>query len=255
MNDGLAGRLGLVDVGPLRATPAQPLAKIVVFSHESDQDAVREAAFAAGAGKLGAYERCTFATRGRGSFLGIEGANPTIGVVGTVEEVEEWRIEMICPADRVAETVAAIRRAHSYEEPAIDVFALAMPGGLPGIGRVGRLREATKLGEFAGRVQAALKAPGLQYVGDPAQPWPGSPLHAGRGRTSSATRRRPGRTCSSRGRRGFTGRWRPRRWGSAWSSRGITRRRGRGWKTWPGGSARRSGRRCTCGRARQKGTR
>ena len=170
MNDGLASRMGLVEVGPLRPTAAPSLSKIVVFAPDPDRDAVMDAAFAAGAGKLGAYERCTFATRGRGSFVGMEGARPTIGVVGKVEEVEEWRIEMICPAAKVAGAVAAIRAAHSYEEPAIDVFALAMPGGGPGIGRLGRLREPETLGGFAARVQSQLAAPGLQFAGDPDRP-------------------------------------------------------------------------------------
>jgi hypothetical protein len=98
--------------------------KIVVFVPEADADAVRAAMAAAGAGVIGAYTHCTFSSRGVGRFLPGDGARPAVGEVGRVEAVAEERIETACAKERLAEALAAIRAAHPYEEPAIDVYAL-----------------------------------------------------------------------------------------------------------------------------------
>jgi dinuclear metal center YbgI/SA1388 family protein len=167
INDGLARRLGLVDVGPLRPTPAPAALKVVVFTPETDREAVLSAAFAAGAGRIGAYEQCSFAIPGEGTFFGGAGSNPTVGQAGRRETVGELRLEFVCPAPRLAAALASVRAAHSYEEPAIDVVPLHVPPGTPGAGRVGATTEPVELDAFARRAALALDAPGLQAVGDP----------------------------------------------------------------------------------------
>jgi dinuclear metal center YbgI/SA1388 family protein len=167
INEGLARRLGLEEVGPLRASAPRPVFKVIVFVPEADRERVLTAAFAAGAGQIGAYEECSFSAEGSGTFFGTEGANPAVGRAGRREVVPEWRSEVICPGDRLAAILAAIRGAHSYEEPAIDVVPLhAAPDG-PGVGRIGRLPSPEPLGSFAKRVSQLLGAPGLQFAGDP----------------------------------------------------------------------------------------
>ncbi len=166
INDGLARRLGLNDVGPVRPSPAPTSFKVVVFTPESEREAVLSAAFAAGAGRIGAYNECSFAIPGQGTFFGTEGANPTIGQVGRRETVGELRVEIVSPADRLAAVLAAVRAAHSYEEPAIDVYPLYVPPRGPGIGRLGRLPERRSLQEFAALVARTLGARGLHVVGE-----------------------------------------------------------------------------------------
>jgi len=167
INDGLAGRLGLTDVGPLRPTPAAGSFKVVVFTPEGERDAVLAAAFGAGAGRIGAYDECSFAAAGEGTFFGTDGANPTVGTAGRREAVRELRVETVCPADRLAAVLAAVRAAHSYEEPAVDVYPLHNEPGGPGAGRVGRLPGRSTLAALARAVAATLNAPGLQFVGEP----------------------------------------------------------------------------------------
>jgi dinuclear metal center YbgI/SA1388 family protein len=167
INDGLARRLGLVEVGPLRAGPAPAPFKVIVFAPRTDREAVLAAAFAAGAGRIGAYEECSFTTSGHGTFFGTAGANPTIGQAGRRETVRERRVEVVCPAERLGPVLAAIRAAHSYEEPALDVVPLHPPTDGPGAGRVGRLEVATTLQAFASRAARMLAARGLQFVGAP----------------------------------------------------------------------------------------
>jgi hypothetical protein len=98
--------------------------KLVVFVPEEALDAVRDALFEAGAGRIGDYEHCSWYTAGTGTFLGGEGTAPTVGKAGREERVPELRLETIFPAARHDEVVAALRRAHPYEEPAFDIYPL-----------------------------------------------------------------------------------------------------------------------------------
>jgi hypothetical protein len=98
--------------------------KLVVFVPREALDAVRDAIFAAGAGRIGDYERCSWYTEGTGTFLGGEETDPTVGERGREERVAEFRLETVFPEERQADVVAALRRAHPYEEPAFDVYPL-----------------------------------------------------------------------------------------------------------------------------------
>ncbi|MGH7173184.1 MAG: YqfO family protein, partial [Gemmataceae bacterium] len=123
INDLLARRLALTEVVPLRRAVGQAFQpdvpmKVVVFVPEKDLNRVADAMFAAGAGQIGEYRECGFRVAGIGTFFGSDAANPAIGQKGRREEVQEWRLEAVCPASRVEPVVAAIRGAHSYEEPA-----------------------------------------------------------------------------------------------------------------------------------------
>src|SRR4029077_6112854 len=102
--------------------------KVVVFVPDSDLTRVSDALFAAGAGNIGQYSQCSFRLSGTGTFFGSGKSKPTGGEKGGErggsEEGSERRLEAVCPADRVEAVVAAMRRAHSYEEPAYDVYPL-----------------------------------------------------------------------------------------------------------------------------------
>lgn len=108
-------------------TPVRNTRKLVVFVPREALEAVREALFEAGAGRIGAYERCSFTTEGTGTFRGGEGTSPSVGRAGVEERVPEYRLETVYPEDCHAAVIAALRRAHPYEEPAFDVYALVEP--------------------------------------------------------------------------------------------------------------------------------
>ena len=98
--------------------------KLVVFVPREALDAVREALFSAGAGRIGDYEHCSWYTEGTGTFLGGEGTSPNVGRAGREERVAELRLETVFPADRQDDVLAALRGAHPYEEPAFDVYEI-----------------------------------------------------------------------------------------------------------------------------------
>jgi hypothetical protein len=99
--------------------------KLVWFVPEEALDATRDAVFAAGAGRIGDYERCSWFTAGTGTFLGGEGTDPAIGEAGREERTAELRVETVVPGDRVEPVVAALLAAHPYEEVAYDLYQLA----------------------------------------------------------------------------------------------------------------------------------
>ena len=179
INDLLCDRLGVVDLAPLRPlaatereTPAALRSfKVVVFTPESDHEAVAAAAFAAGGGRIGAYDECSFAIPGEGTFFGTEAANPSVGERGRRETVRELRFEVVCPAARLGVVLAAIRAHHSYEEPAIDVYPLcdneSPRASREGAGRIGRLVQPRGLAEFALWAGRALGQVPVAMVGDP----------------------------------------------------------------------------------------
>jgi hypothetical protein len=98
--------------------------KLVVFVPREALESVRDALFAAGAGRIGGYERCSWYTAGTGTFRGGEGTDPAIGESGREQRVSELRLETVYPEERHGEVIAALRRAHPYEEPAFDVYPL-----------------------------------------------------------------------------------------------------------------------------------
>ncbi len=98
--------------------------KLIVFVPEANADTVRKAMGDAGAGVIGNYSHCSFSSKGIGRFLPEYGANPAIGKVGTLEEVAEERIEVICEENKLQEVIAAMKAVHPYEEVAYDVYLL-----------------------------------------------------------------------------------------------------------------------------------
>lgn len=166
VNDWLAEALGLQEVDVLVPTYEEALKKLVVYVPETHAAAVREAIGNAGAGHIGNYSHCTFNSRGIGTFLPEEGANPFIGKKGELEEVEEVRVETIFPASLQKKVIAAMLKAHPYEEIAYDVYPLENKGRIWGLGRIGRLHEEMTLGAFAEHVKKALDVPAVRIVGN-----------------------------------------------------------------------------------------
>ena len=168
VSDALADALGLVDLDPL-VPMREGLDKVVTFVPHAQAESVLDALAAAGAGRIGDYDRCGYLLEGMGTFRPLAGANPTIGQVGRVEQVPETRLEMVLPRERRDAVVAALRASHPYEEPAFDVIELAEVDARRGLGRVGHLPEPETLEDLVVRVAAAVPASagGVQASGDP----------------------------------------------------------------------------------------
>ncbi|WNO10113.1 YqfO family protein [Teredinibacter sp. KSP-S5-2] len=99
--------------------------KLVFFVPVSHCEAVKQAVFDVGAGKIGDYDQCSWQTLGQGQFRPLPGSNPFIGTLGNRETVDEYRVEMVCDDDKINAAVFALKQAHPYEEPAYDVWQLS----------------------------------------------------------------------------------------------------------------------------------
>ena len=98
--------------------------KLCFYVPESHLEQVKAAVFAAGAGRIGDYDSCCWQVQGQGQFRPLAGSDPFLGRRGEVEQVVEYRVELVCEAGRIKAAVEAMLAAHPYEEPAWDVMAL-----------------------------------------------------------------------------------------------------------------------------------
>ncbi|HEY8278507.1 MAG TPA: YqfO family protein [Bdellovibrionota bacterium] len=94
------------------------MVSIVVYVPESDLEKVKNAMFSAGAGKIGHYDHCCWQVKGEGQFRPLPGSDPAIGSQGKVENVDEWKVEMVCEDSLAPTVIAAMKAAHPYETPA-----------------------------------------------------------------------------------------------------------------------------------------
>jgi dinuclear metal center YbgI/SA1388 family protein len=138
------------------ADPNQEV-KIVTFVPESQLEEVRNALASAGAGIIGAYKVCSFASPGVGTFLGDDTTIPTVGKAGRLERIAELRLEMVCARHSLPIAVETLERFHPYEEPAIDVYALLpRPDRHAGAGRRLTLDQPVALATLAERLKQHL---------------------------------------------------------------------------------------------------
>lgn len=165
-NDMLADALGLAQRQPLRLSQTKASAcRLAVFVPPDAVERVAEALFAAGAGRIGNYSRCSFRSPGTGTFFGEAGANPALGQAGQLERVQEIRLETLLPLDRVDAAVKAMRAAHPYEEPAFDLLQLAAPPEGKGQGRIGTLPTPLDRAQIIARLKRELNLPHLLVAG------------------------------------------------------------------------------------------
>lgn len=164
LNDWLALQLGLEATAPLEL-PGGLLFKLVVFVPLEHADAVAEALFAAGAGRVGAYDRVSFRSPGTGGFRPSAAAQPFIGQSGQDETVEEFRLEVLVPKESLGRVLARLVKAHPYEEVAYDVVPLENSRHDIGLGRIGRWPQPLPLADAVQKVKAALGADTVRIAG------------------------------------------------------------------------------------------
>lgn len=105
--------------------------KLCFYVPGSHLEEVKAAVFAAGAGRIGAYDCCCWQVSGQGQFRPLAGSDPFLGRQGELEQVDEYRVELVCAASCIKAAVQAMKDAHPYEEPAWDVLPLVteLPDG------------------------------------------------------------------------------------------------------------------------------
>ena len=91
---------------------------LVFYVPETHLEKVKEALFAAGAGKMERYSRCCWQIKGEGQFTPEEGSTPHLGTQGEAAKISEYRVEMVCKNEDAEKIKQALLSAHPYETPA-----------------------------------------------------------------------------------------------------------------------------------------
>ena len=162
VNRALGEKLGLKKLRILRPLEDQ-LRKLVVYVPAAEAGTVRQAMFGAGAGCIGHYDSCSFNANGKGTFRAGEDAHPFVGTVGELHFEDEVRIETVVPKHLLNQVVAAMLRAHPYEEVAYDVFAMENEWQQAGAGMVGALDVPMEEVAFLSFVAKTLDSPCLRH--------------------------------------------------------------------------------------------
>ena len=99
--------------------------KLCFYVPDSHVEAVKQAVFAAGGGRIGAYDNCAWQVLGQGQFRPLAGSQPFLGGQGVLESVAEWKVELVVADELIHGAVKALRQSHPYETPAFEVWRLS----------------------------------------------------------------------------------------------------------------------------------
>lgn len=98
--------------------------KLIYYVPDSHLESTKQAIFSAGAGGIGNYEHCAWQVKGMGQFKPVKGADPYIGELGKLEQVDEWRVETIVIEENAKAVTKALKASHPYEEPAFEFIQI-----------------------------------------------------------------------------------------------------------------------------------
>jgi dinuclear metal center YbgI/SA1388 family protein len=140
------------------------LKRLITFCPADNAEDVRKAVFDAGAGTIGNYSECSFNTPGTGTFKALAGADPHIGEIGKRFSGEEIKMEFVYKSFQESKVVAALLKAHPYEEVAFDLIALTNADKETGAGMIGELPAEMVEMEFLQHLKSAMNADCIRYT-------------------------------------------------------------------------------------------
>ncbi|WP_118951040.1 Nif3-like dinuclear metal center hexameric protein [Taibaiella helva] len=168
VNRKIAERLGLQQARIL-APVKESLYKLYTYVPESQATALLAALFTAGAGSIGEYSECSFATPGAGTFRPSAHSKPVIGAAGGPREiVAEQKLEVIVPKHLKAAVLKTLKENHPYEEVAYELIALENENQTIGAGMVGRLENPMAPEDFLRFLKEKMKTACVRYTAPPA---------------------------------------------------------------------------------------
>ena len=163
VNHKIAEKLGLTNLKILAPVNGK-LRKLVTFAPHNNIDEIRDALFEAGAGSIGNYDECSFNTEGIGTFRGNDKSKPTIGEKGKRQNEPETRIEVIYEMIREKALLSALRKSHTYEEIAYDIYPLENSYQHIGSGMIGEFDQPKKPDDFLSHVKSTMKTQCIRHT-------------------------------------------------------------------------------------------
>lgn len=165
VNDYLAHKLNLQDLQNMGKVKLEKQWKITVYVPGSNAEAVRSAMCDQGAGLIGNYSDCSFATKGVGTFKPLEGSCPTEGNLQQLSRVDEQKLELVVGAGNLYSVIEAMKQAHPYEEVAYEASVFEKPDEARSFGRVGVLEKEMDFQAFVLYVKENLGVDHFRVVG------------------------------------------------------------------------------------------
>ena len=159
---GLSQSLGLTNTSVL-LPKEDTLKKLNFYVPKAQAEHVRNALFAAGAGKLGSYDECSFSLDGEGSFRPSQNSAPYVGIKGERHIEKEIQIQMVFQKHLASQIIETLMASHPYEEVAYEITALANSNQNLGMGMIGHLPKRMKPISFLNFVKNILKTPSILH--------------------------------------------------------------------------------------------
>ena len=163
VNTKIGEKLGLINGRVLRSKE-KTCKKLYTYVPLSHLETVRAALFAAGGGKIGHYDECSFVTEGEGSFRAATGANPFVGQIGQRHYEKEAKLELIFNSWQERAIVKALKNAHPYEEVPFEIVHLENHNPYIGSGWVGALPQSMEIGEFLPFLKQKMQASVIRHT-------------------------------------------------------------------------------------------
>ena len=139
------------------------LKKLNFYVPQAREEKVRNALFAAGAGKLGNYDECSFSMGGKGSFRPSQNSSPYVGKKGERHIENELQIQMVFQNHLTSQIIEALLSSHPYEEVAYEITSLENSNQNLGMGMIGHLPKSMKPSSFLNFVKKNLGTPSLRH--------------------------------------------------------------------------------------------
>ena len=159
---GIAQRLQL-EYPKILVPQNNTLKKLTTYVPQSQAADLLEALYQAGAGQIGAYDRCSFSAQGVGSFRGNDTTSPQIGQAGQDEQVAETQLQLVYKKHREGAVLKALFNQHPYEEVAYEITAIDNPNQTIGMGMIGTLQKPMAPEDFLTWVQKQMKTGPIRH--------------------------------------------------------------------------------------------
>lgn len=98
--------------------------KLEIFIPETHFPQLQKALQSVDAGHIGNYDSCFSYSPVMGTWRPLAGTHPYIGKQDEISCEPELKVEVTLSAEKLKETVAAVKAIHPYEEPVIIAIPL-----------------------------------------------------------------------------------------------------------------------------------
>lgn len=156
LSHGLAKKLQLEKLTPLKTSSAPKLMKLTVFVPKEEEEKVKGALIQSGAGEVGKYRDSYYKSRAKGNFRPTEDADPSRGEAGKTEKTEEVKLEFLLSPKYRRKVVSALHSVHPYEEPGFSLEETERQEPGVGLGRLGEWGNSRGANEAKSLVAASL---------------------------------------------------------------------------------------------------